>query len=334
MREAGAVVHRGPHDGQAQGDVDGPAEGHQLDRHEALIVVAGDHRVELAFGGAAEHRVGRNGVADVDMPRRRRQLGVVAPDRVDREGLAAERGGDFVGVQARGVDHVAGEDRFARGPDRQAVGTRDAAVDAGAGAGQQRHLARRGHPRQGAHVGFGLQDSRRRRPGGRRRLDVRLAPAHESALDHLEVGDAVGVSPRRERFERPDLVRGGDDQLAATLARHSVLLAEGVQPLASLDAEDGLQGIPRVIDAGVDDAAVVGAGLLPGAGQAFDHARRAAAGRHRARRGQSDQPAAHGGDIDRRVSHRGCGRKRTRQGMITTVTCMRRAILAARRGRL
>ena len=43
---------------------------------------------------------------------------------------------------------------------------------------------------------------------------------------------------------------------------------KGVQPLASLDAEDGLQGIPRIIDAGVDDAAVAGAGLLPGAGQA------------------------------------------------------------------
>ena len=59
------MVHRGPHDRQPQGDVDGPAEGHQLDRHEALIVVAGDHRVELA-GGAAEHRVGRDRVADVD----------------------------------------------------------------------------------------------------------------------------------------------------------------------------------------------------------------------------------------------------------------------------
>jgi hypothetical protein len=69
LREAGAVVHRGPHDGQAQGDVDGPAEGHQLDRYEALIVVAGDHRVELAVGGAAEHRVARNRVADVDAAR-------------------------------------------------------------------------------------------------------------------------------------------------------------------------------------------------------------------------------------------------------------------------
>ena len=53
----------------------------------------------------------------------------------------------------------------------------------------------------------------------------------------------------------------------------------------------------------------------PGRGQAFDDARRAAAGRHRARRGQSYHPAAHDGDVDRRVAHRTCGRKRTRQGM-------------------
>ena len=79
----------------------------------------------------------------------------------------------------------------------------------------------------------------------------------KGAVDYLEVRHPVGVSPRHQRFERADLVRGGDDQLAATLARHAVLLAEGVQPLASLDAEDGLQGIPRVIDAGMDDAAVV-----------------------------------------------------------------------------
>ena len=32
-------------------------------------MVAGDHRVELALGGAAEHRVARNRVADVDAAR-------------------------------------------------------------------------------------------------------------------------------------------------------------------------------------------------------------------------------------------------------------------------
>ena len=204
----------------------------------------------------------------------------------------------------------------------QAVGTGDTAVDAGAG--QQRHLARRRHPRQGAHVGLGLHDSRRRRPDGRRRLHVRLAPADEGAVDHLEVGDAVGVSPRRECFERPDLVcPSGDDQLAAPRAGYALLGAEGVQPLAPLDAEDGLQRVPRVIDAGVDDAAVVGAGLQPRARQTFDHARRVAAGRHRARRGEPDDDAADNRAVyrfkrhDRSPRGRTCGRKRTRQGMIS-----------------
>ena len=54
-----------------------------------------------------------------------------------------------------------------------------------------------------------------------------------------------------------DVVRPGE----------SIPVAEGVQPLAPVDAEDALQGFPRVVDAGVDDADVVRARLLPGAGQ-------------------------------------------------------------------
>ena len=100
-------------------------------------------------------------------------------------------------------------------------------------------------------------DARRRRPEGRRRLDVRLAPADEGAVDHLEVGHSVGVSASGERFERLDLVGpGGDDELAAALARHPVLRAEGVQPLASLDAQDGLQRVGRVVDAGMNGATI------------------------------------------------------------------------------
>ena len=132
--------------------------------------------------------------------------------------LAAERGRDVVGVQACGVDHGAGENGLPGGVDRNAVRPCVAAVEPRAG--EQRDVARRGHPRQGANVGLGLHDSGRRRPDGRRRRHVRLAPADEGAVDHLEVGDAVGVSPRRERFERPDLVGpSGDDQLAASRAR-------------------------------------------------------------------------------------------------------------------
>ena len=81
------------------------------------------------------------------MPRRRRQLGVVAPDRVDREGLAAERGGDLVGVEARCVDHgaariVSRAVRIARPPGRPAPPSTPVP-------GQQRHLARRDPPAPG-----------------------------------------------------------------------------------------------------------------------------------------------------------------------------------------
>ena len=102
-------------------------------------------------------------------------------------------------------------------------------------------------------------------------IAVTGARGNSRASAHRETAGAgpdVGDPERRVPAIAEQLDRGLDDQLAAALARHAVLLAEGVQPLASLDAEDGLQGIPRVIDAGVDDAAVVGAGLLPGAGQA------------------------------------------------------------------
>ena len=59
--------------------------------------------------------------------------------------------------------------------------------------------------------------------------------------------------------------------------------------------------------------AVVRARFQSGAGQVFDHVRRAAAGRRR----ESDHSAAADGDVDRRVAHRTRGRKRTRQGMIS-----------------
>ena len=64
-------------------------------------MVAGDHRVELAFGGAAKHRVGRDRVADVDaarLRRRRHPLGRLRNGRGDRgvRPLVAPRDDHFV----------------------------------------------------------------------------------------------------------------------------------------------------------------------------------------------------------------------------------------------
>ena len=45
--ERGAVIDRRAHDRQAQRDVDRPAERQQLHRNQPLIVIAGNHCVEL-----------------------------------------------------------------------------------------------------------------------------------------------------------------------------------------------------------------------------------------------------------------------------------------------
>ena len=47
MSNAGAVIDRGANDRKTQRDVDRAAESHQLDRDQTLIVIAGDHGVEL-----------------------------------------------------------------------------------------------------------------------------------------------------------------------------------------------------------------------------------------------------------------------------------------------
>src|SRR5581483_1012720 len=56
---------------------------------------------------------------------------------------------------------------------------------------------------------------------------------------------------------------GGDDELAAPLVRDAVLGAEPVHPLAAVGAVAGLGRPGLVVQAGVDDAAVV-AGLVAG----------------------------------------------------------------------
>ena len=181
------------------------------------------------------------------MPRRRYQFGVVAADRVDREDLAAERSGDFVGVQTCCVDHRACEDRLAGGPNRDPAASGGAAVETGAG--QQRHLARDGEPRQGANVRLGLDDSRvdgdqmaaaASTYGSRRRTKARsttsrsvtpLACARAASVSSAPISPASAAT-----ISLPQRAQGTPCSTQ-----------KGVQPLTSLDAENGLQGSLRVI---------------------------------------------------------------------------------------
>src|SRR5690606_32633135 len=60
------VVRRGPHEGEAERDVDAVAERGRLEGGHAHVVVGGDHGVELAGRGADEHRVRGDRAARVD----------------------------------------------------------------------------------------------------------------------------------------------------------------------------------------------------------------------------------------------------------------------------
>src|SRR5262249_22638676 len=102
-----------------------------------------------------------------------------------------------------------------------------------------------------------------------------------------------------QRLELSDL--GGivrDDQLAALRVRHLVALAELVEQMTSFDAEPRLQRAGGIVDAGVDDAAVVGAGVLSPPRMALEDADRNAARRDRTRRGQAGDAGADDGNVD------------------------------------
>jgi hypothetical protein len=76
--------------------------------------------------------------------------------------------------------------------------------------------------------------------------------------------------PRRSSSSSPGSSLERDDQLPAALGRDAVALAERVHPPRALDTEAGLQRTRRVVDARVDDAAVVAALVNGGLPLALD----------------------------------------------------------------
>jgi len=78
--------------------------------------------------------------------------------------------------------------------------------------------------------------------------------------DEAEAGQAVSFSALAEVFEAGEFVRmGGDDDFATDLVGDVVFAAELYHGRGTGYAEAGFQRAGLVIDAGVDDAAVVSA---------------------------------------------------------------------------
>ena len=63
--ECGSVVDRGANHGKANGNIHARFQSQRLDRPVALVVVHGDHQVEVAALGAEEERVGGQRALDI-----------------------------------------------------------------------------------------------------------------------------------------------------------------------------------------------------------------------------------------------------------------------------
>ena len=228
--------------------------------------------------------------------RARRQLGVLAANRIDRERLAAQHRRQLVRVQSGRVDHRPGAYPLPRRLQLDPARARRPAADGGAR--QQVDLAAAGERCQGPHQRFRVDDAGERRPERGRRLDRRLPPADETAVHDVQITGAVGSAAPRERLEIGNL-RGSaaGDQLPAARVPHVVPGAEPEQLVAPLHAQPGLERAGRVVDAGVDYPAVVGARLHARPRAPFQQARRAAALGDGAGGRQADDPSAHDRDV-------------------------------------
>ena len=188
---------------------------------------------------------------------------VLSPERNDAHAYVdAHHARDAVGVQPGAVDDV-GRGYLAGGrvDDQAAVaaGYRD---DLGAG-----HEVSAGGRQIGSvcpRDGREIDDSGVRREDGSDSGRVRLKLHQPLPSDYLKALGAVGGPPPVQLFEAGYLrVVGGDDHLAAHLVGYPALVAVGPEHRAAGGAEVGLLGPGRVVDAGVDHAAVV-PGLVGG----------------------------------------------------------------------
>ena len=207
---------------------------------------------------------------------RRGEFRILAAARIDGEPLAAERCRHFVGVQPRGVDDGAGGDLLGVRPHEQIPSARDGAVmccrpwqkddvprqRTGRAARQRALPARRCRcretraPRQHARAAHAHGPPRHRRS---------RALGHHSLLPRAcSVTRALDLSCRV----------AATIELSAAAVGDAVALAELVQQRRTFDAKRGLQRSGRVVDPGVDHAAVVGARLHAGARVSFEDARR------------------------------------------------------------
>src|SRR6185503_2562710 len=112
-------------------------------------------------------------------------------------------------------------------------------------------------------------------------------------VDHADIAGAVDDGLAVDGFELGDLGGVGRDQdLAAAAMRDRALGAARVEQVAAGDAQPRLEAARRVVQAGVDDAAVARRRLLPDLAIALEDRDRVAAPRERGRAREPDHAGA------------------------------------------
>ena len=167
------------------------------------------------------------------------------------------------------------------------------------GAGEQRAIGPH-VVREGFRDRVVVDDARVRRVDGPDPGRVRLDLPEPLRADDLQALRSVRVAPAKQLFEagKLGLVQRHDD-LAAQTVGDAAFVAEPPQHPRAGRAEAGLVRAGRVVEPGVDDAAVVAGLVGPDPvlflDDRYSEAGMPAAQRHRRR--QADDPASHNGDV-------------------------------------
>ena len=216
---------------------------------------------------------------------------------MDGEGFAAEHAAHFVRVEPGGVDHHGRGNRLvrrrhlSRSPAGAAPTSGEAAQDGDAGGF--------GAPCQGANEGFRLDAAGGRRPQpGHARPRAARAPAAKAAPTSSAV-DAVAGRAGRQGFEGTD-----SSALAATMnlpqrACGTAFPAAKAYSRSRPSTQSAALSEPeRVVDAGMDDAAVPRAGFVPQPRMTLQQAHRRAGLGNGERAREPRHAPADDGDVD------------------------------------
>src|SRR5882762_2927693 len=158
---------------------------------------------------------------------------------------------------------------------------------------------------QSEHERMAVHDTRGRRLQCRHAGELRFQRARFVRGEHAQIGDAVGLGLRMERFQPRDLRRtGSDDQLAAAPVRNPAFREERIKRAPARHAQLRLERPRGIVDSRVNDLAVSRAGARADRALGFEHDYLAPGERQRSSNGETRHAGAHDHYLNAFCRHR------------------------------